>query len=206
MTSKGEALLLDFWASPFCARAKISLYEKGVNFECREEDLFGGKSDLLLRSNPIHQKVPVLLHNGKPILESTNIVTYIDAVWPSPPLIPSSPYEAAQASQIWRSQGDEQEVAKKNFIEILQQLEEALGNKKFFAGDVFGFVDILLIPITSWFLTYEKIGSFKVEDRVPKLSAWIKRTKQRETVAKALPDPEKVYEFIVGMRKQLGIE
>lgn len=109
-------------------------------------------------------------------------------------------------SQIWRSQGDEQEVAKKNFIEILQQLEEALGNKKFFAGDVFGFVDILLIPITSWFLTYEKIGSFKVEDRVPKLSAWIKRTKQRETVAKALPDPEKVYEFIVGMRKQLGIE
>lgn len=109
-------------------------------------------------------------------------------------------------NQIWRSKGEEQQVAKKDFIEILKQLEEALGDKKFFGGDVFGFVDILLIPITSWFLAYEKFGSFKVEDHVPKFSTWIKRTEQRESVAKVLPDPEKVYEFAIGMRKMQGIE
>ena len=52
--SKGEVILLDCWASPFCMRAKIALEEKGVKREDREEDLFGGKSELLLNSNPIH--------------------------------------------------------------------------------------------------------------------------------------------------------
>ncbi|GMY12757.1 glutathione S-transferase U19-like [Fagus crenata] len=79
-------------------RAKIALEEKGVKREDREEDLFGGKSELLLNSNPIHQKVPVLLHNGKPICESTIIVGYIDEVWPSSePLLPTCPYARAQA-------------------------------------------------------------------------------------------------------------
>ena len=96
--SKGEVVLLDCWASPFCMRAKIALEEKGVQHERREENLFGGKSELLLKSNPIHQQVPVLLHNGKPISESTIVVGYIDEVWPSStPLLPTCPYERAQA-------------------------------------------------------------------------------------------------------------
>lgn len=96
--SKGdEVVLLDCWASPFCMRAKIALAEKGVDFEVRAEDLFGGKSDLLLNSNPIYKKVPVLLHNGKPLCESTVIVGYIDETWPSPPLLPSCAYQRAQA-------------------------------------------------------------------------------------------------------------
>ena len=68
-----------------------------MEYEEREEDLFGGKSELLLKSNPIYQKVPVLLHEGKPICESTVIVDYINQTWPSPPLLPSSTYEVAQA-------------------------------------------------------------------------------------------------------------
>lgn len=95
--SKGEVLILDFCFSPFCMRVKIALGEKGVEYESREEDLFGGKSELLLKSNPIYQKVPVFLHNGKPLCESTTIVTYIDEVWPSPPLLPACAYDRAQA-------------------------------------------------------------------------------------------------------------
>ncbi|KAF3444253.1 hypothetical protein FNV43_RR13943 [Rhamnella rubrinervis] len=222
MSKRSEVVILDCWASPFCMRVKLVLREKGVEYESREEDLFGGKSQLLLSSNPIHKKVPVLLHNKKPILESTNIVAYIDTVWPSPPLLPSSPYEAAQArfwadfidkkvfeagTNIWRSTGEAQEVAKKDFIEVLKQLEgSALGDKKFFAGEAFGFVDLLTIPLTNWFLAYEKIGDFKIEDYCPKLSDWIKRCNQRESVAKVLPDPEKVYEFVASIRKSQGIE
>lgn len=99
--SKEEIIILDCLLSPFCCRVKIALNEKGLGYESREEDLFGwkcGKSELLLKSNPVYKKVPVLLHNGKPLNESSIIVHYIDETWPSPsPLLPSSPYERAQA-------------------------------------------------------------------------------------------------------------
>ncbi|THG01701.1 probable glutathione S-transferase parC [Camellia sinensis] len=219
--SKEEVVLLDFWVSPFCLRVKIALAEKNVAVECRQEDLFGGKSDLLLKSNPIHQKVPVFLHNGKPLCESVNIVSYIDETWPSPPLLPSCAYDRAQArfwvdfiekkvfnegNATWMTKGEEQEVAKKGFIEILKQLEGALGDKDYFGGDVFGFVDIILVPLTSWFDAYEKLGGIKVEDHCPKFKAWMKRCMQRESVAKLLPSSDKVYEFIINMKKMNGIE
>ncbi|KAL3527389.1 hypothetical protein ACH5RR_012045 [Cinchona calisaya] len=221
MATKGDVLLLDFWVSPFCNRVKIAFAEKGVPYEDKEEDLFGGKSDLLLKSNPIYQKVPVLLHGGKPMCESTNIVLYIDETWASPPLLPSSPYDRARArfwadfidkkvfdigSSIWKTKGDELEAAKKEFIEILKYLEGALGDKDYFGGDSFGFVDIIAIPLTTWFLAYEKFGDFKVEEKCPKFAPWIKRCLERESVAKTLPDPQQVYEFVIMMRKMHGIE
>lgn len=88
----------------------------------------------------------------------------------------------------------------------MKQLEGALGEKHYFGGDSFGFVDILAIPVTSWFYAAEKFGGFKVEDECPKFSAWMKKCMQKETVAKVYPDPEKVYEFIAMMRKMQGIE
>ncbi|GMY12756.1 probable glutathione S-transferase [Fagus crenata] len=97
-------------------------------------------------------------------------------------------------------------VAKRDFIKALKQLEGALGEKNFFGGDAFGFVDIIGIALTSWFVAYEKFGGFKVEDHCPKFSAWMKRCMQRETVAKVLPDPEKIYEFVITLRKMNGIE
>jgi glutathione S-transferase len=107
---------------------------------------------------------------------------------------------------VWRSTGEAVEVAKKDFIEVLKVLEEALGEKTFFGGETFGFVDIVAIPMASWFYASEKFGNFTVEAECPKLSAWIKRSMQRESVAKVLPDPEKVYDFVVMFRKMQGIE
>ncbi|CAI0460136.1 unnamed protein product [Linum tenue] len=109
-------------------------------------------------------------------------------------------------SAIWKASGDDAvESAKKEFVEVLKVLEGALGEKEYFAGDAFGYVDILAIPITSWFLASEKFGNFKVEAECPKLSAWIKRCMEKETVAKVIPDPEKIYEFVVNLRKMFGI-
>ncbi|CAI0550903.1 unnamed protein product [Linum tenue] len=201
-------------------RVKIALAEKGLDYEARPEDLFGGKSDLLLTSNPIYKKVPVFLHDGKPLCESSVIVSYIDETWPAPALLPSTPYERSQArfwvdyidkkvlpiNSIWKASGDDaMEGAKKEFVEVLKVLEGALGEKEYFAGDAFGYVDILAIPITCWFLASERFGNLKVEAESPKLSAWIKRCMEKETVAKVVPDPEKIYEFVINLRKMFGI-
>lgn len=113
-------------------------------------------------------------------------------------------YEAGMA--IWRSKGEELEIAKKDFIDILKKLEGALGDKDYFGGDNFGYVDIIAISMTSWFYAYEKFGGFKVEKECPKFDEWTKRCLKRESVANVLPNPEKVYEFVVMLRKMHGIE
>jgi len=92
-----EVILLDYWASPFGMRVRIALAEKGIKHEYKEEDLVN-KSNLLLQMNPIHKKIPVLIHNGKPICESLIAVQYIDEVWnDKSPLLPSDPYQKAHA-------------------------------------------------------------------------------------------------------------
>ena len=92
-----EVVLLDCWASMFGIRVRIALAQKGVHNECIEQNL-AHKSPLLLEMNPIHKKVPVLIHNNKPICESVVIVQYIDEVWKDKaPLMPSDAYQRAQA-------------------------------------------------------------------------------------------------------------
>ncbi|KAJ4800088.1 Glutathione S-transferase [Rhynchospora pubera] len=97
MASEKGVMLLDFWVSPFGQRARIALAEKGVQYEYKEENLTE-KSELLLKANPVHKKIPVLIHDGKPVCESLIIVEYIDEVWSDKaPLMPSDPYQRAQA-------------------------------------------------------------------------------------------------------------
>ncbi|KAG1368401.1 glutathione S-transferase U22-like [Cocos nucifera] len=95
-TEKEAVLLLDVWVSVFGQRCRIALAEKGVEYEYREESL-ADKSPLLLKMNPIHKKIPVLIHDGKPVCESLIIVQYIDEVWTNNPLLPSDSYERAKA-------------------------------------------------------------------------------------------------------------
>jgi len=89
--------LLDFWPSSWATRVKVALAEKGIEYESKEQNLID-KSPLLLEMNPVHKMIPVLIHNGKPICESLNIVQYIDEVWKDKsPLLPSDPYQRSQA-------------------------------------------------------------------------------------------------------------
>ena len=85
-----EVMLFGAWGSPFSRRVEIALKLKGVPFEYIEENVSDDKlkSPLLLKYNPIHKKVPVLLHNGKPILESLIILEYIDETWKPNPILP----------------------------------------------------------------------------------------------------------------------
>lgn len=92
-----EVFLLDAHFSMYGMRARIALAEKEIKYENKEQDL-GSKSELLLDMNPVHKKIPVLVHNGKPICESLIILQYIDEVWKDKsPLLSSQPYQKAQA-------------------------------------------------------------------------------------------------------------
>ncbi|KAK7243981.1 hypothetical protein RIF29_38796 [Crotalaria pallida] len=216
MVEESKVVLLGSGFSMFGMRAKIALEEKGIKYEYIEQDLTN-KSPLLQEMNPIHKKIPVLIHNGRPICESLIIVEYIDMVWNNnSSFLPSDAYQRALARfwanfvdqevyhvsrRVWTSMGNEQEVAKKGFIESLKQLEEVLGDKAYFGGDTFGFVDISLIPFYCWFYTYEMFGKFKVEAECPKLIAWAKRCMPRESVSKTLADGKEVYESVLDYKK-----
>jgi len=207
-----EVVLLDFWPSVFGMRVRIALAEKGVKYEYKDDNL-RNKSDLLLKMNPVHKKIPVLIHNGKPVCESLIIVQYIDEVWnDKSPLLPSDPYQRAHArfwadfvdqkvyavgKKLFATKGEELEAAKKGFFEIYKTLEGELGDKPYFGGETFGFVDIALIPFYSWFHVYETFGKFSMEAECPKIGAWAKRCMNKESVAKSLPDQKKVYKLVL---------
>ncbi|KAE8679058.1 Glutathione S-transferase U25 [Hibiscus syriacus] len=218
---EGAVVLLDFWPSMFGMRTRVALAEKQIKYEYKEEDL-RNKSELLLQMNPVHKKIPVLIHNGKPVCESLIQVQYIDEVWNDrAPLLPANPYKRATArfwadfidkklydigTRIWKTKGEEQETAKKEYIECLKLLEGELGDKAYFGGDNFGYLDVALIPFYCWFYAYEQCGNFSIEAECPKLIAWAKRCMQKESVAKSLPDQQKIYEFLLQMKKAFGIE
>ncbi|CAA0816364.1 Glutathione S-transferase U19 [Striga hermonthica] len=217
-----EVVVLGTYVSMFAMRVRVALAEKGVEYEHREENL-ANKSPILLEMNPVHKKIPVLIHNGKPVCESLIIVQYIDEVWKDDksPLLPSDPYKRAQARfwadfvdkkvpqssrKIWATKGEEQEEGKKEFIEALKLLESELGDKPYFGGDSFGFVDVALVPFYCWFHAYETVGNFSIEEHCPKLIEWAKRCMEKESVSKSLADPNKIYEFVLTARKRIGVE
>ncbi|KAL5731736.1 glutathione transferase [Ranunculus cassubicifolius] len=211
-----EVTLLSFGMS-FGVRVQIALAEKGIEYEYKEEDL-KSKSDLLLEMNPVYKKVPVLVHNGKPICESLNIVEYIDEVWnDKAPLMPKDPYKRATArfwadfvdkkiypsgSKIRSAKGEELVTAIDEFLENLKLLEGELGDQAYFGGESFGYLDVALIQFYSWFYTIEYLGKFSIEAECPKFVAWAKRCMERESVSKFV-DQQKVFETI---KKHLGIE
>ena len=108
--------------------------------------------------------------------------------------------------KVWTTKGEEQEAGKKEFLDNLKTLEAELGDKPYFGGDSFGFVDIALVGFYSWFHAYETFGNFSVEAECPKLIAWAKRCMEKESVSKSLPDQKKVYEFVAQWRKKYEAE
>lgn len=76
------------------------------------QEVAGNKSELLLKSNPVYKKIPVLLHHGRPIAESMIILQYIDEVWASngPAILPADPYARA-VERFWAQYVDDKVTA-----------------------------------------------------------------------------------------------
>lgn len=99
-------------------------------------------------------------------------------------------YEVGKKS--WAADGEEKDAGKKELIENLKVLEGELGDKCFYGGDIFGYVDIALVTFYSWFYTYETFGNFSFEKECPTLMAWVKRCLKKESVSKTLPDSKDI--------------
>lgn len=98
-----------YHAEPVANSMKVllCLKEKGLEFVSHYVDLlrFEQHQPAFVRINPNGQ-VPVLVHDGAIITESTVINEYLDDVFPEPPLRPKNPVERARM-RIWSKLIDE---------------------------------------------------------------------------------------------------
>ena len=91
-----------------CAqKVRLVLAEKNVPWENRHIDLKRGEhlTPEFLKINP-KGLVPVLVHDGEVVIESTLICEYLDDVFPEPPLKPAAPLARARM-RLWGKFVDE---------------------------------------------------------------------------------------------------
>ncbi|KAK4429928.1 Glutathione S-transferase U17 [Sesamum alatum] len=209
--------VLGFWPSPFVMRARIALNMKSVEYEFQEENVMVSKSDLLLKSNPVYKKIPVLIHADRPVCESLIIVQYVDEVWASgPAILPSDPYDRATA-RFWAtyiddkwfprlfaillSEGEEAKKAAEESGEGLVLLEEAFTKcskgQKFFGGERISYLDIALGCFLAWTRVIEKMGNVSLidETKTPNLFKWAHHFCADDAVKDVMPDTDKLYHF-----------
>src|SRR2546423_401593 len=90
--------LYDADRCPFCARVRIVLAEKGVEYENVQIDL-ADRPAWLYEKNPLG-KVPVLEDGAFVLPESPVIMEYLEERYPEPPLLPADPGERGLA-RLW---------------------------------------------------------------------------------------------------------
>ncbi|AXQ27722.1 glutathione S-transferase family protein [Solimonas sp. K1W22B-7] len=103
-------LLYDFGGSPCARRVRISLLEKGLDWDTQTIDLsrMEQRSPEYLAINP-NGLVPTLAHGERVIWESNVITQYLDDLFAEQPLYPDDPWQLAQV-RMW--QAAEQAMAK----------------------------------------------------------------------------------------------
>ena len=116
-------VLCGFTMSNYYNKVKLALLEKGVAFT---EELVptGKKSDLVLEATPLG-KVPFIRTAHGTLCESQVIMDYIEAAYPSPPLMPADPWQAAKVRELV------------TFIDLhLELVARELYGKAFFGGEL----------------------------------------------------------------------
>lgn len=94
-------------ASTCSKKVRLVLFEKGVPFESRLLNLqkFEQHAPEYLAINP-NGVVPAIVHEGRPVIESSVIIDYLDDVFPAPALRPADAYARAEM-RLWIKWSDE---------------------------------------------------------------------------------------------------
>ncbi|XP_065878567.1 glutathione S-transferase U7-like [Euphorbia lathyris] len=210
-----EVKVLGTWASPFSNRVELALKLKGIPYQYIEEDL-SNKSPLLLKSNPIFKKIPVLIHNGTPISESLLILEYIDETWPNIPILPNNPSQKATArfwaqfvdgkilgtaSKYRSAKLEEKEQIIEQVGDEMRVLEKELKGKKYFGGESIGYVDIAAFFILNMFLIREQVMEIGLisKQKFPVILEWMENMKEIDVVKQCLPPKDKHLAYITAM-------
>lgn len=189
---------------PFSQRCRFVLFEKGMDFEVRDIDLYNKPEDISVM-NPYGQ-VPILVERELILYESNIINEYIDERFPHPQLMPADPtmrartrlflfnFERELFSQVAfledRNQADSkaQEQARQKIRDGLAQIAPILIKNKYMLGEEFSMLDVAIAPLL-W-----RLDHYGIE--LPKSAAPIQkygeRVFSRPAFIEALTPSEKV--------------
>lgn len=184
---------------PFSHRCRIVLYEKGMDFQVIDVDMFN-KPEELAAVNP-HNRVPVLVERDLVLYEPNIINEYIDERFPHPQLMPPDPIMRARARQLLS--GMEREIfcfiepieknlktadkARKEIGARLTELTPIFSKQKFMLGDDFSMLDVAVAPLL-WRLDHYGIELGKA---VAPLMKYAERIFSRQGFIDALTPSEK---------------
>lgn len=179
--------LYDADRCPYCARVRIALAEKGIEYETVEIDL-SDRPAWIYEKNPLG-KVPVIEEDAFLLPESEVINEYLEERYPEPPLWPSDPGERSLArllvfrfdelSRPYYALRREEEGAQARFDSALARLDAVLAAHPFLTGRQFGLADIAYVP---WILrARDRMGV--ALDRFPAVEGWLERVSQRPSIA-----------------------
>ena len=204
---------------PYVQRAAIVLAEKGVPFERRDIDL-ANKPDWFLKVSPLG-KTPVLLVGDEAIFESAVICEYLEDT-ALPRLHPANALLRAQhrswvefgsallnlIGALYNAADETTLVARAAAIRArLAQIEVALGEGPYFAGESFSIVDAVFGPVFRYFDAFDAIDDFGFWDGMPKVQGWRRALAVRPSVAEAVrPEyPDLLNHFLLARRSALSL-
>jgi glutathione S-transferase len=182
--------LYDADRCPYCARVRIVLAEKGIEYETVEVDL-DDRPAWIYEKNPLG-RVPVLEEDTFVLAESAVIDEYLDERYPEPSLWPADPAERAlgrmlvfrfdELSKPYYALRRGDEGARERLDTALAALEAVLQGQKFLSGREFGLADVAYVP---WILRARDRMDVDLE-RFPALSEWVGQLEQRPSIAAEL--------------------
>ena len=186
---------------PFSQRCRFVLFEKGMDFEIRDVDLFNKPEDISVM-NPYGQ-VPILVERDLILYESNIINEYIDERFPHPQLMPADPVQRARArlllliferevfihlDAIEKQDAKRIDRARAIIRDRLSQLAPVVTKSKFMMGEEFTMIDVALAPLL-WRLDHYGIELPKTAAPVLK---YAERIFARPAFFEALTPSEKV--------------
>ena len=191
---------------PFSHRCRFVLFEKGMDFEIRDVDLYNKPEDISIM-NPYGQ-VPILVERDLILYESNIINEYIDERFPHPQLMPADPVMRARARLFLfnferelfihvqalerRDQVKDlqklQERARAQIRDRLTQLTPIFVKNKYMLGEEFSMLDVAIAPLL-WRLDHYGIDMPKT---AAPLLRYAERIFSRPAYIEALTPSEKV--------------
>ncbi len=151
---------------PFSQRCRIVLFEKGMDFQVVDVDVYNKPEDLAVM-NP-YNKVPVLVERDLILYDANIINEYIDERFPHPQMMPADPAMRARArlflqgfendlychiSTIEQGAQKVADKARKVVGDNLMQLAPIFAKHKFMLGDEYSILDVAIAPLL-WRLDY----------------------------------------------------
>lgn len=179
--------LYDADRCPYCARVRIVLAEKGLEYETVTVDL-DDRPAWIYEKNPLG-RVPVLEEDAFVLPESAVINEYLEERYPEPALWPADPGERAagrllverfdQLSRPYYALRRGDDDARDRLGAELAKLDAVLAAQPFLTGRDFGLADAAFLP---WILRAGTMLGVDL-DPYPALSEWVARSGERPSVA-----------------------